>query len=170
MGAGPATSPVEWLLVTTVPVTTVADAWERRDWYTARWLIEEFHQCLKTGCRAEDTQLRDREPLWHRLAILLPLAVRVLLLREASRTTPDAPATVVTDPLTIRLVAVRTGLPEAPTVAAFARQVARLGGHQGRTRDGPPGWRTLWRGWWYVQTLLEGVNLARTLDASPKCG
>ena len=162
--------PVEWLLVTTVPVVTAADAWERRDWYAARWIIEDFHQCLKTGCRAEETQLRDGTNHWRRLALLLPLAARVLLLREASRATPDAPATVVADPMTLRLVALRTRLPEATTVAMFARQVARLGGYQGRTRDGPPGWRTLWRGWWYVQTLLEGVELAQTLAEPPTCG
>lgn len=155
--------PVEWLLLTTVPVETVEDAWERRDWYTARWVIEDFHQCLKTGCRAEETQLRECANLWRRLAILLPLAVRLLLLREASRATPDAPATVLADPTMIRLVAARTRLPEATTVATFAAQVARLGGHQGRKRDGPPGWRTLWRGWWYVQTLLEGARLAASL-------
>lgn len=155
--------PVEWLLVTTVPVQTVADAWERVDWYTTRWVIEDYHQCLKTGCRAEHTQLRDVANLWRRLGLLRPLAVRLLLLREASRQTPDAPATLLADAPTIRLVAARTHLPEATTVAAFTRQVARLGGHQGRKRDGPPGWRTLWRGWWTIQTLLEGAELAVAL-------
>ncbi len=49
------------------------------------------------------------------------------------------------------------------TAATFWRLVARLGGHHGRVRDGPPGWRTLWHGWLYVQTLLEGVDLAPLL-------
>jgi hypothetical protein len=41
------------------------------------------------------------------------------------------------------------------------RGLARLGGHQGRRHDGDPGWRTVWRGWQYVQTLVEGLHLAR---------
>lgn len=156
--------PVEWLLVTTVPVTTVAQAWERVEWYTARWLIEDFHQCLKTGCGVEATQLRDRANLWRRLGILLPLAVRLLLLRELSRAQPEAPATLVADPLTIRLVAARTRLPPATTVMELLRQVARLGGHQGRKGDGPPGWRSLWWGWLHVQTLRDGAQLAAELE------
>jgi hypothetical protein len=156
--------PVEWLLMTSVPVECEADAWERVDWYTTRWLIEEFHQCLKTGCKAESCQLRDRANLWRHLGILLPLAVRLLLLRDLCRAQPTAPATLVADPLTIQLVAARTRLPPAQSVLAFTRQVARLGGHQGRKGDGPPGWRTLWRGWLFVQTLLEGARLAADLE------
>ena len=34
----------------------------------------------------------------------------------------------------------------------------------GRKGDGEPGWKTLWRGWLYVQTLLEGVHLASQLS------
>lgn len=155
--------PVEWLLLTTVPVQTVDDAWERVDWYTARWVIEDFHQCLKTGCRAEQAQLRACDALWRRLGILLPLAARLLGLREASRQTPEAPATTFADAATLRVVAAYTRLPVATTVDAFTRQMARIGGHQGRKRDGPPGWRTLWQGWWTVQTLLDGIALAAAL-------
>jgi hypothetical protein len=32
--------------------------------------------------------------------------------------------------------------------------VAQQGGYLGRKRDGPPGWKTLWRGWLYVQAVL----------------
>jgi Transposase Tn5 dimerisation domain len=42
--------------------------------------------------------------------------------------------------------------------------IARQGGYLGRTGDGPPGWKTLWLGWFYVQSLLEGVHLATLLS------
>lgn len=155
--------PVEWLLLTTVPIATADDAWERVDWYTCRWLIEDVHQCLKTGCQVEQTQLRDAGPIQRRLAMLLPLAVRLLTLREVPRVWPEAPAALVLDHLAVQLLAARTRLPVAATVGEALRQVARLGGHQGRRRDGPPGWRTLWRGWWRLETLLEGARLAATL-------
>lgn len=155
--------PVEWLLVTTVPVETVDAAWERRDWYTARWMIEDYHQGLKTGCGAETSQLRDGAPIRRRLGILVPVAVRLLRLRALGRTQPDRPATAIAPPLAIALLAARLTLPPATTAGALLRQVARLGGHQGRRRDGPPGWRTLWRGWFELDILHEGARLAATL-------
>lgn len=157
-------TPIEWPLATTVPVDTASDAWERVDWYACRWVIEEFHQGLKTGCRAEVTQLRDREAIVRRIGILLPLAVRLLVLRSLSREDPDLPVGLVADAITVQVVARRTRLPAATTVGDFTRQVARLGGYQGRKHDGPPGWRTLWEGWRYVESLLEGVRIAHELD------
>jgi hypothetical protein len=55
---------------------------------------------------------------------------------------------------------------QAPTrmkTGAFWKAVAQLGGYLGRQGDGPPGWKTLWRGWLRVQTLLEGVHLGAQL-------
>jgi len=46
------------------------------------------------------------------------------------------------------------------TVGTFWTEVARLGGYLARSQDGPPGWRTIWKGWLSLQTLLEGVHLA----------
>jgi hypothetical protein len=70
----------------------------------------------------------------------------------------------------VAAVAAKTGRPAAGmTARACWRLVARLGGHQGRNGDGDPGWQTLWRGWLYVQTLLEGLHLARDLP-DERCG
>jgi Transposase Tn5 dimerisation domain. len=49
------------------------------------------------------------------------------------------------------------------TIGTFWVEVARLGGFLARRSDGSPGWETLWKGWLYVQTLLEGVHLASHL-------
>ncbi len=48
----------------------------------------------------------------------------------------------------------------------FWQQVARLGGHQGRRHDGPPGWRTVWRGWRYLSDLADGARLFVVPDAN----
>jgi hypothetical protein len=40
------------------------------------------------------------------------------------------------------------------------RTMASFGGYFNRKSDGPPGWQTLWKGWLYVQTVLQGVHLA----------
>lgn len=52
--------PLEWMLLTTVPVTTADDAFERLAWYTRRWGIEVYHKTLKSGCRIEERQLAVR--------------------------------------------------------------------------------------------------------------
>jgi hypothetical protein len=149
---------VEWRLLTTVPVVTVADAWDRVDWYTARWLIEELHKGLKTGCRIERTQLRERTSIERLLAVLLPVAVRILQWRAISRAQPHAPVGRVADAATVRLVAALSRQAPADTVARFAAQVARLGGYQDRRDDGPPGWQTLWRGWHQVETAQATLD------------
>jgi len=52
--------PLEWILLTSVPTLTLAKAYERTFWYTCRWLAEDYHQCLKTGCAIEKRQLLQR--------------------------------------------------------------------------------------------------------------
>ncbi len=41
-----AEEPLEWILLTSLPTTTLEQAWERVDWYGHRWLDEDYHQCL----------------------------------------------------------------------------------------------------------------------------
>ncbi len=43
------TDPIEWLLLTTLPVTTGEDAARIVTWYRDRWRMERLHFTLKTG-------------------------------------------------------------------------------------------------------------------------
>ena len=45
------------ILVTTVPITDIASAKVQVDWYAHRWIIEEYHKCLKSGCAVQARQL-----------------------------------------------------------------------------------------------------------------
>jgi hypothetical protein len=158
---------VEWLLWSSLPVECLAEAQRCVAWYTCRWLCEDYHQCLKTGCQIQRRQLDDGADIERLLGFLSPLAVRLLQLRQDVRQAPDQSALSLVEPLLVRLVAHLAAMAAADlTVAEFWRQVARLGGHQGRRRDGPPGWRTLWRGWLYLADMAEGARLAATLNAS----
>ncbi len=153
--------PLEWILLTSVPTTTLEEAWERVDWYRHRWLVEDYHQCLKSGCRIEERQLQTVEGLIRLLGLLSPLAVRLLQVRACAREDPERPASELIDPLMLAVLAERSGhSPATMTVGTFWTEVARLGGYLARSHDGPPGWRTIWKGWLSLQTLLEGVHLA----------
>jgi Transposase DNA-binding/Transposase Tn5 dimerisation domain len=156
----PDVAPVEWILLCSIPIETIADAYRTVEWYTCRWLCEDYHQCLKTGCRVEQTQLDDGADICRLLGFAAPIAVRLLQLRQLARPTPDLPATAVVDPVLVEVLARRQRLIAATlTIADFWRVVARLGGHQGRRRDGPPGWQTLWKGWRYLSDMAEGAQL-----------
>ncbi len=68
---------LEWVLITSVSTKTLRAAWERRDWYSCRSLSEDYHQCLKTGCRIEQRQLQTAEGLLRLLGMLGPVAGHV---------------------------------------------------------------------------------------------
>ena len=64
--------PLEWVRLPSVPTTTLEQAWERVDWYGYRWLVEDYHQCLKSGCRIEERQLQTVDGLIRRLGSVVP--------------------------------------------------------------------------------------------------
>jgi Transposase DNA-binding/Transposase Tn5 dimerisation domain len=156
--------PLEWILLTSVPVNNHEQAWQCVDWYRCRWIVEDYHQCLKTGCRIEERQVQSLDRLKRLLGLLSPVAVRLLQLRAFSQETPDRPASQVLEAEVVAIIATRTAHPSsALTIKAFWTEVARMGGYLARSGDGPPGWKTLWKGWLQLQTLLEGVHLASHL-------
>jgi hypothetical protein len=159
-------TPVEWMLVCLGAVPTVTDAWQACDWYSCRWMIEEYHKAKKTGCQIEDLQFHTAAALQPMIALLSVVAVLLLNLREAARR-PDAPtrpAIDVVEPIYEEVIrAWRHPKKEhAPlTVYEFYLAVARLGGHMNRKRDGFPGWLTLWRGWQKLESMVEAVRIDR---------
>jgi hypothetical protein len=151
-GAPPEGSePLSWLLLTTVPVTSVEQAVERLDWYTKRWGIEVYHKTLKSGCKVEARQLGSAQSLQACLAIDLVVAWRVYHLAQLGRETPDVPCTVFFEEaewkalLTfVTKTPVVDGAP--PSLREAMRLVASLGGFLGRKDDGEPGTKSLWLG------------------------
>jgi len=156
--------PLEWVLLTSVPVRTVAEAHERVAWYRCRWLAEDYHQCLKTGCSIERRELGSGAALQRLLGFLGVVAVWLLQLRDAARLEPGRPAAQAVPEEVVRVVGRLRGRDSAGwTVGRFCQELAGLGGYLGRKCDGPPGWRTLWRGWLHAQTVLLGVHIAYEL-------
>jgi hypothetical protein len=157
---------LEWLLLTDLEVTNFEQACEVAQMYATRWLEEEFHKALKTGMDAEGAQLETAEAWFALVAMKSVAALRLLEFRERTRLTPEAPAeTAGLSQLELQVLRVRTDRP-IKTVAEAALAIGRLGGHLNRKRDGLPGWITLWRGWQILQTLVEGVLIARKLTNS----
>jgi hypothetical protein len=156
---------LEWLLLTSVSVDGVEQAWERVEWYRMRWTVEDYHQCLKTGCQIEARKNQTYEGLQTVLGFLAPLAVRLLQLRTAAREQPDQPAQDVLPADVVKVVAHLTHVaPSRLTVQKCWHRIAQAGGFLGRKGDGEPGWKTRRFGWLYIQTLRVSIWLLNSLS------
>jgi hypothetical protein len=80
---------IEWMLLTTAPVTTFDDAQKRVEWYSGRWGIEVYHCTLKSGCRIKDRQLEMAGRLEACLGMDMVVAWRIYYLTMLGRETPD---------------------------------------------------------------------------------
>ena len=142
--------PIRWVLFTSLPVETFDDAWTVIGYYELRWLVEEYHKALKTGCATESVQLKTAGRLEAFVGLTSVVAIRLLKLKSLARTTPEVPAQRVVPRVWLQMLKLaRKGLNRVHdmTVGQFYREVAKLGGFLGRKSDGEPGWITIWRGW-----------------------
>jgi hypothetical protein len=161
---------IEWILLTNESVATFADAWRVVGWYERRWVVEEYHKALKTGCQIENMQFTNVARLQPAIALLSAVALTLLNLRDASRR-PDAKtrhAATLFAPEYVEVLSLwrHRELCAAMSVHDFFYALARLGGHQNRKHDHPPGWLILWRGWVKLQCMLDGYLAAKR----NKCG
>ena len=176
--------PLEWKLLTDVPVATLGQATEKLDWYAMRWKIETFHKILKSGCHAEDAKLRTAQRLANLLAIYCIVSWRIFWLCMINRTSPQSPPSTVftdvelqlldhADPKAKRQNSAKRKLsnsasPQSPreptkTITHYLYAVARLGGYLSRAHDPPPGNKVLWRGFTRLLDLHLGYQLGAKL-------
>lgn len=166
----PGQTAVHWLLLTSLPVTTLEQAQQIVTWYTYRWLIERLHYVLKSGCKLEERQLRTQPRLERLLAVFTLVAWRLLWLTYQSRLTPDASCLVALTQAEWQALYAHhhrtTHLPDTPpSLYQATRWIAELGGFLGRKHDGDPGVKVLWRGWIRFQDILDTWRL---LHPSPR--
>ncbi len=162
---------LEWFLLTNHEVKTFDDAYEVVGWYEKRWIVEEYHKCLKTGMNIENYQFTSSERLEPAIALTSIAAITLLILRDDSRNeeTKDRLATEYIDKQYVEILSMwRHGKPRYDwTVAEFVLALARLSGHQNRKSDHPPGWQKLWKGWHELHAMLAGARYANKLKT---CG
>ena len=142
--------PVEWLLLTNLPVQSAEEAQEKVQWYVCRWQIEVYFRILKSGCKVEELQLQERDRLEVALAFYMIVAWRVLYLIMLGRTLPELSCEVVLaaeEWKAVYLVTERQKPPsQPPQLQEMLIRIARLGGFLARKGDGAPGPKALWIG------------------------
>lgn len=150
--------PVDWKLITTEPIDTPEQVALVVDGYRGRWVIEEYFKALKTGCALQRRQLESYEALSMALALLAPVAWRLLCLRTLAEVEPDAPADAVLTSLQLRILRhkARDPFPAHATAADAHFAIARLGGFLKHNKR--PGWQVLARGFEDLLVMEEGAS------------
>lgn len=156
--------PVDWLLLTTLPVKTAKQAEFVVDCYRRRWLIEEYFKALKTGCAFEKRQLESKHALLNALALFAPIAWRLLTLRNLGREAPDTPASHSLSQRQLQILKARAkvSLSRKPTIREAMLAIAAEGGHI--KNNGDPGWIVLGRGYEKLLHMELGFVVAMELQ------
>jgi len=153
---------IEWILYSSIEVTCLEEAIEKIKWYACRWIIEEYHKCVKTGCKIEKRCLQTSQRLEALVGVLTIISVLLLQLRNQARddvegekssvkVVPNIPLTILSNWLGVEKITL--------TIREFWRGVARMGGFLARKSDGEPGWQTLWKGWLELLRMWQGAEL-----------
>lgn len=157
----PGETPVRWLLLTTEPIDTLENILLAVDIYRSRWLIEEFFKAVGTGCGYNNRQLESAQHLLIALALTIPVAWKLLVLRHLERQCPEAPAELLLSEPEIYIL--KHANPKhrwspIPTIGEALQAIAKLGGHL--KSNGRPGWLTISRGYQELWNRVAGWNAA----------
>lgn len=153
--------PICWILLSTVPVSTVEEARRIVGYYALRWTIERLHFTLKSGCfNVERVQIDDGRALINALALYYMVAWRVMHLTYLARTKPDEPADLVLNPVEQQVLRAAAKRPVV-TVSDALREIARLAGYEHYAKAPPPGVKRIWQGLRILETLTAGWQLAQ---------
>ena len=149
-------TPIQWLLVTTLPIDSPEQVQQIVSCYTVRWQIEIFFRTLKSGCRIENRQFETLDRILNCLAVYTIIAWKVMYLCRLGCECPDLDCETIFEPSEWKSVymTVRQEEPpsDPPSLNEMIRMIASLGGYVIR-RSTRPGTQTLWLGLQRVHDL-----------------
>jgi hypothetical protein len=158
-------APVEWLLLTTLPVTDFLRACTVVHWYRCRWEIEVFFRVLKQGCQIEQLRVQTDQRLLNALAMYLIVAWRIHTITMAGRAYPEVSCEVVFEPREWHMLyTMQHHCPPPPTpppLREMVRSLAQLGSFLARKGDGEPGLKTIWQGYQRLHDFIYAVDTYR---------
>lgn len=163
--------PLEWLLLTTLPIDTPEEIQRIVTLYGQRWQIEVFFKVLKSGCGIDSPHLQTKERIENFIAMSLIVAWRVMLTTYLPRRFPNELCTLLFTEQEWKLAYLGAyskprPLPETtPTLKEMTSLVAMLGGYQ--KRKAPPGIQTVWRGIIRLMDMVRGYELMHAVKTRP---
>jgi hypothetical protein len=152
----PDAEPIEWILLTDLPIDTGEDVLHVIDYYACRWQIEIYFRILKSGCKVEESQLETATRFEPYLALNMIVSWRIMHVMMLGREWPDLPCDIAFDDDEWQAVyaTVKKERPpsQPPPMKTIVGMIASLGGWLGRKCDGPPGPKAMWIG---VQRMTD---------------
>jgi hypothetical protein len=165
-------TPIQWLLVTTLPIDSLEHVQQIVEHYSKRWQIEIYFRTLKSGCRIEDRYFETLDRLLNCLAVYAIIAWKIMYLCRLGRECPGLNCEIIFEPSEWKSVymTVRHKDPPQtpPSVNEMVRMIASLGGYVIR-RSTQPGTQTLWLG---LQRVYDLSTAWETFgpDCQKSCG
>ena len=139
-------APLEWFLLTSLPVNSAQDARRILQRYHLRWRSEDWRRVLKWGCKVEDIAHRTRERQERAITINAVIAWRLVALVLLGRDVPDLPADVFFTEFEVAALqdfaALRPERPQPDRLAAAIALVAMFGGYLHQNMTHRPAWRS----------------------------
>ena len=169
--------PIEWLLLTSLPIDKLKKVHRVIEYYACRWQVEVYFRILKSGCKIEDRQFESADHYLPCLALYMVIAWRVMYVMMLGRTCPEMSCGELFSEAewkAVYTVVRREPPPETPpTLQEMIALIGRLGGNMGRRHDGPPGPKAMWIGMQRMMDLAaawEAFELAaRAARKRKKC-
>lgn len=150
--------PIRWILLTSLPVDTLADVQRIVGYYCHRWQIEIYFRTLKSGCRIQERYFETMNRLENCLAIYIVIAWKILYLCRLGQECPDLPCNVIFSDsewkAVYTIVKHKPAPSQPPTLNELIRLIASLGGYVIR-KNTIPGTQTLWLGLQRVHDLAN---------------
>ena len=142
-----ASTALEWLLLTSLAVTSVDEATAVVQRYLLRWRIEDWHRILKAGCKAEFLQFLKARRIERAVTINAVVAWRLAAMTLLGRETPELPMQVLfsDSEITVLKDFARDNRLKAPDNAgAGVLTMTRFAGYANRKNDLPSGYQNIW--------------------------
>ena len=159
--------PLEWLLLTSLPVTTFEQASTVVEWYGVRWCIEVFFNVLKNGCQVSRLQLETEERLLPCIGLYLISTWRTLYALMLGRACPQLSCETVfeTAEWQAAFIVVKHSKPPtvAPSLGEMISLITGLGGYLDRKHDGPPGPKVMWIGMQRIRDFVIAMEAQKAL-------
>lgn len=166
-------SPIDWKLLTSLPLELESELYQAILYYSFRWRIETFHYILKQGCKIEDLQLQEEQGLKNAISLYSILSCRILSMTFLSRQAPETPLkqigvskeeylfliTYLKENYSFKF---KTNMKEQ-TVGNFSELIGMLGGHL-KHNSKYPGIKIIWRGLMEFNTLFKCYRIFKRKD------
>lgn len=158
---------IEWFLLTNISCKTFEEIEEKIKWYEHRWIIEELHKVVKSGCGIEEMRLGSLNKLMKQLFLLFIVGKRILWMTKLAKECGEEKCSRVFSEEEWKFLYIRKyrkNPDREPTIKEAVRLLAIFGGFYEYNTKRDPGAMTIWRGMRRLKEVLAGFEILKNND------